>query len=194
MFWYTHQGVVVPAEQTVAGRVCGPRVLFRKTAKGMTDRYGRRWSVDPVSGRAYRKEGAGMLCAVGVSPVEGFTHKARVFTGRPGIDVQWTRVVEFTPAKPKFTDHRGDVWRVARQNGTGSRWNASIRQYEHLAQAVERHTEGEEIVVWAGEHVAPPVKIADLPVMEDDEEEYNNGTLREKGGWISAGNGGVPCE
>lgn len=194
MFWYTHQGIIVPADAVVEGKACGPRVLFRKTAKGLTDRDGRRWSVDPVSGRAYRMEGKDMLCAVGVTPVEGFTHKARVFTGRPGIDVQWTRAVEFTPGKPSFRDNRGDVWRVSRQNGTGSRWNPMIQQFEHLAQAVETFPEFEIIEVQAGEHVPPPVKVKDLGQVVEDLEDYNNGTLREKVGWIEAGKGVGPCE
>lgn len=173
MFWYTHHGVVFPAEQKVEGTVRGARVLFRATAKGLTDRNGRRWVVDTESGRAYRRDGGKYFCVVGLEAVAGWTHRAEVFTGLPGCEVEVLRTVFIRPDKPSFKDSRGDVWRVSRQNGNGCRFNSETQRHEHLGRAVEMYAEGHEIAVKAGPHVefVPPVREKDL------DEAYNNGTL-----------------
>lgn len=176
MFWFTHFGVVVPADAEIEGKACGPRVLFRKTERGLTDRDGRRWAVDPASGRAYRREGEGWLCAVGLTEVEGFTHRGEVVTGRPGAPGDRVRSVLFRPEKPKFTDAAGDLWRATRLGGPPCRWNYETQTYEHFSRVVSLVAEGDIIEVDAGRHVpfVPPVRKSEV----DDGEPYNNGTLR----------------
>lgn len=192
MFWYTHEAVLLPGGPVVSGLVTGPRVLFRKTAKGLTDREGRRWRMDPSERRAYRSEGKGYVVAVGLVPVEGWTHKGIVREGLPGGPGARLRNVWFTPQKGKFLDSQGVFWRVARQGGSPCQWNSSAGRYEHLAEVVLMKPEGEQIEVDAGDHIEFP-----LGKKTEDLEDYNNGTLRDRFimgvDFSSPGEGRGPC-